>query len=231
MKKNNQTGSVFFYILIAITLFAALSYALSRNSRSSSSVMTTQQTKVAAQNVIEQGDIVSNAVQKLILRNLLPDRISFENNVVDGYELDSCNDRLCRVFDIDGGSLNWTYPPENVNNAENWIYTGEAPIAGNGFDLRNDITMILPNIRKEVCQEINFKLGITETNKDPIPSSEDSSITITKLSTNTPISGSSNYIDGTDIEGKRSICILINTVSGEHNASSQYYYIHTLYAG
>ena len=231
MIKNKQNGSVFFYILIAIVLFAALSYALSQNSRSGSTVMTIQQTKVAAQNIIEQGDIVSNAVQKLILRNLPANQISFENNVVSGYDLATCTENLCKVFNINGGSLNWTYPPENVNNAENWIYTGEVAIAGNGFDLRNDITMILPNINQAVCQEINFKLGHTTTNTDPIFGSDDPTITITKLSTANPISNSSNYINGSNIDGNRSICIRINTVNGAHTGTGQYYYIHTLFAG
>ena len=227
----NQRGSVFFYILIAIVLFAALSYALSQNSRSSSTVLTVQQTKVSAQNIIEQGDVVSNAVQKLFLRNIRDIEISFENNIVNGYELADCADSFCKVFDINGGSLNWTHPPENVNTGENWIYTGEVPIADNGFNLRNDITMVLPNVSQSICQEINFKLGLVSSNTDPVLSSADSSITITKLSTANPISGSSNYINGAGIDGNNSICVQINSVSGDHIGTNQYYYIHTLYAG
>jgi len=228
---KQQNGSVFFYILIAVVLLAALSYAVSRDSRNNATILTDQQAKVAAQSIIEQGQTVSNALQKLLLRNIDETKISFENPIDAGYTLSTCTENICKIFDINGGGLNWIYPPENANDGTNWLYVGDAPIADIGPSLRNDITMILPNINQAVCQEINFKLGLSTTNNAPILNATDTTITVNKLATGNTISDSSNYLNGAGIDRNSSMCLSIITVSGDYAGSNQNYYVHTVYGG
>jgi len=231
MGHSSQKGSAFFYILIAIVLLAALTYSVSRSSRTNTSIISEQQAKVAAQNIIEQGQTVSNAVQKLNLRGFDETQISFENLIDTNYTLASCTTTICRVFDIAGGGLNWFYPPENSNDGSTWIYTGQLPIRFNGLGERYDLTMVLPNINQKTCQEINFKLGLATSNNEAIPVASDTTITINRLATGNEISDSSNFLDGTDIDGNNSICLQIGTVSGDYTGTNQFYYVHTLYAG
>ena len=230
-KINTQRGSVFFYIFIAIVLIAALTYSVSNNSRTNTSILTDQQAKIAAQNIIEQGETVSNTVQKLLLRGYRETEISFENNIATGYTLAECVENGCKVFDINGGGLNWIYPPEYANEGENWIYTGTVPVRYNGKNPVYDITAILPNIDEKVCQEINFKLGLAATNNEDILSSADTTIYINRLHTGSPINPTANYLDGPNIDGNPSICISIDSMTGHYTGTNQNYYVHTLYAG
>ena len=108
--RKTEQGNVFFYILIAVALFAALSYAVSRNNTGSTDIFTDEQAKLAAQEIIEYGNTVANAVQKLRLRGCSDTEISFENDIIDGYE--NGTNTSCQVFHVDGGDINWTSIPE-----------------------------------------------------------------------------------------------------------------------
>lgn len=231
MISSSQKGSVFFYILIAIALLAALTYSVSRSSRGNVNIISEQQSKIAAQNIIEQAETVSNAVQKLILRGFDETEISFENLIDTNYVLAACTTSQCQIFNLNGGGLNWLYPPENANDGTNWIYSGALPINNNGTNARYDLTMILPNINQKTCQEINFKLGLAPTNSETILTATDTTITINKLATGNEISDSSNFLNGAGIDGNTSICLQMGTVTGDYTGNNQYYYVHTLYAG
>ncbi len=230
-KQLKEQGSVFFYILIAIILLAALTYSVAQSSRNNTNIITEQQAKIAAQNIIEQGQTVSDAVQRLILRGFNETQISFENGTVADYELASCAIDTCKIFNLNGGGLNWIFPPENANDGENWIYTGEFPILDNGSQPQYDMTMVLPNINDRVCQEINFKLGLMDTNTAPILISSDTTIAFDKLNTSNPINASTNFASGLNIAQNLSACVRLTTISGAHTGSGQNLFIHTLYAG
>jgi hypothetical protein len=110
MRKINQTerGAVFIYILMAIVLLAALTYAVSHGNRGGTSTLTDQQAKLAAQEIIDYGNTVATAVQKLRLRGCSDTEISFENDassIADYTNPNAPTDKSCHVFDINGGNV------------------------------------------------------------------------------------------------------------------------------
>ena len=50
--RKHEAGNIFFFILLAIALFAALSYAVSSNRGGSTNIFTEEQSKLAAQEII-----------------------------------------------------------------------------------------------------------------------------------------------------------------------------------
>ena len=230
---KSQNGSVFFYILIAIILLAGLSYAVNNNSRVGTAIITEQQARVVSSQVLEQGEAMALAVQKLLLRGFDETEISFENSVVAGYGLASCATDDCKVFNDAGGALNWFEPPEGSNSDEDWVYSGDLPIADNGNNNVYDITMILPNVNDSVCRQINFELNITSSINDPIPTATDATLGATKLSTANPINAASEVINGGIIDGNTAICVEIVNSSGELTAvpNNRFFFVQTLYAG
>ena len=103
---NPQSGSAFLYIIIAIALLAALSVAVSRGNRGSTSTMSDQQAKLAAQEIIDYGNTVAAAVQKLRLRGCTDTQISFENSAIAGHvNPNAPADESCHILSPSGGNI------------------------------------------------------------------------------------------------------------------------------
>ncbi len=170
MNKSAESGNIFFYILLAIVLFAALSYVASQGNRGNTSTLTDQQAKLAAQEIIEYGQTVANAVQKLRLRGCTDTQISFENDVVSGYgNVNAPTDNSCHVFKIEGGGLNWANPPPAFYNetapwfSGKYFFYGETVWAENGTTCANstcaDLIMGL-HVSDSFCEIFNDSLGL-----------------------------------------------------------------------
>lgn len=168
-----QNGNALFLILIAVALFAALSYAVTSSGRGSASV-TKEKNVIEAARIIDQAGLVEQTISRLRLINGCSDtQISFENTVVTGYTNGSAPaDRKCHVFDPAGGALGWPDIPAATNTALPYLFTGSvimknigtgvfppAPPTADGVEL----AMFLPINSLELCLELNRKLGLPVT--------------------------------------------------------------------
>ena len=178
MKHNkNQNGSIFFYILIAIFLFAALTYFLSDSNRTNIATVSEEQAKVAAQEIIEYGDIVTNAVQKLLLRGCDETEISFEDNPTTAANsfvytnINSPTDNSCHVYNAAGGNLNtkdanrfWFVQDAIDAGFAQFYVTARDEIDGIGDTCSSaecsEISMSVWGLKESVCLKINETLGI-----------------------------------------------------------------------
>src|SRR5690606_26138536 len=101
------------YILIAVALIAALSVLVSRGGQVNSGLITDQQAKIAAQEIIAYGNTVAGAVQKLRLRGVHETGISFENDYTSAnYTNGNCGNDSCKIF-ASGGNIVYT-PPSSL---------------------------------------------------------------------------------------------------------------------
>ena len=178
MKQHTQRGSVFFYILMAVVLLAALSYAASRGSRTGASSLTDQQAKLAAQEIIDYGNTVANAVQKLRLRGCADTEISFANDTytsyggtilqTNGHNINSPSDGSCELYKSSGANINsWEIPMSssfewsisNGNSNYGVINVRYSAIPGIGSS-EQDLILVGIYLKKDVCLKINNLLGI-----------------------------------------------------------------------
>jgi len=180
---RNQSGNVLFYILIGVALLGALSYAVSRTNRGNAGSIGKEQTKMAATEIIEYGDILGKAVMQLRLRGVSDTQISFENTVMSGYENADCSDGYCKVFALDGGGINYVKPKEewlDSSFSANSIYgygnffgrscTEDVSCYSDGID-NEDLIYFVPFLKKDICLKINDVLGIENPSGDaPIDS-------------------------------------------------------------
>lgn len=167
---HSEKGSIFFIILMAIAMFAALSYALMDNSRTSASSLTREQAALKAQEIISYADAVAKAVQTLRLHDIAATQISLEGAGGDNYTNAACSSDECRVFAFDGGGVNALAPPEGSNDGSAYVYTGALGVENIGVDggaEGAELLMILPNVKKEVCIRMNEVLKVTVPNIDP----------------------------------------------------------------
>lgn len=230
--KRSQNGSALIYILIAVALIAALTYAVTRGSRTGESNLTKETSSLIASEIMEQAQTLARAVQKLRLRGIDETGISFENPTISGYTLAACASGDCKVFDLSGGGMNWLTPPAAANSGEDWLYAGTVGSTGHGANAGSyDLLMILPGIADSICMAINEKLNITAPG-DAIPVADDATLSASKLATATPISASAETIADSITNGKTAYCIKITTPSGDLGTTANTnYFVQVLFGG
>ncbi len=187
-----QSGNILFYILIAVALLAALSYSVAQSGRGGIGKVSEEKAALYATEIIEYGNILSQAVSQIRLRGYKDIEISFENTKITGYTNANCTEDGCEIFHINGGGINWMHPPPNANDGTPWLFTVNNLV--NIGTTNVDSIMLLQNVDMGVCQQLNKKLHGTTT----IPQEEDS-ITLTKFAgtySGLAISDSGNVMDG-----------------------------------
>ncbi len=153
---SSQRGSGIFIILIAIVLFAALTYAVSRSS-SGGKNLDHEKTIMAATEILDTGNRLAETVSVLRLHGTGDAEFSFEYNST--YVNAGCLDETCKIFSFDGGGLDWETPTAGVNGGEDWAYTGDIAVENLGTSAA-DLVAILPGLSEAVCHRINVMLGI-----------------------------------------------------------------------
>ncbi|HEY0902120.1 MAG TPA: hypothetical protein VGD95_08360, partial [Micavibrio sp.] len=183
-RRDAESGNVLFYILIAIVLFAALSFAVANIMNSGTADPRRETRMLEASDVIQYGDGLKRTVQAMRIRGVADAKISFESPRL---RLDyahpvaapqRCTSDECRVFAPAGGGFTYIQPPHDwldsnfVVNAlyGDWFFptgvcvaesgTGGAGCASDTTD-NEELVAILPYVRRDLCLEINERLGIT----------------------------------------------------------------------
>lgn len=176
-KKGRENGSAIFLILIAVVLFAALTAALNHSSRTSTGMVSDQQARLAATDIIAYGGSVKQTVQKLLLQGCSESEISFENDSVEGYEHPDGSPDRCKVFHPQGGGLTLQAPPAPHNKTGPSFWNGRYAFTygttwkGQGTtctEERCDDLLLLLYLSNDgiTCQEINKMLGYRATPTD-----------------------------------------------------------------
>lgn len=158
-----QSGSTLFYVLIAVALFAALTYALSRSTDSGKN-LSAEKSRLLASEVIDTGNRYGEAVSRLRLKGIADTTVSFEHGT--DYVNAACTTDSCRVFAFAGAGLEWEDPPSGVNAGQAWGFTGDLAIGNIGTSAADQMA-ILPGITRDMCHRINVLLGIEAESANP----------------------------------------------------------------
>ncbi len=167
-----ERGGAAFYIILGIVLLAALTWAVTQGFRFSGSNLSKDQTRLAAQEIIDYATAMNNAVQKLRLRGCTPTQINFESTVIGGPNNPNAPiDDHCDVFSGAGAKMVPRTTAE-FPKSETLIYSGQSALIGIGRDgcgeACSDLYMALylkGEDGKEICTQINQILG----NKNFVP--------------------------------------------------------------
>jgi hypothetical protein len=182
---HNESGNAMFYILIAIALLAALSFAVTQGNRASVNNMQRDRARLMATEVIEHSDAIAKGVQTLRLRGLPLETLSFESN--ESYSAPNANScgTACELYHPDGGGL------INSPISTDWLSkekssqptTGQVILAGNvcvpfigkggancGTDSidNEELIVFVSGIRDDVCKQTNL-IHHSISLKDNIP--------------------------------------------------------------
>jgi hypothetical protein len=157
---KNQKGNALFLILIAVVLFAALSYAITQSDRGGGNV-SDETNAIASTTILQYASAVASGVMRMQLRGISLDDIEFDEPP------DSENEPNNQVFHPLGGGVAWQNVDPNTIVPDSptgyWSFKG-TEIEDIGTS-ESEMMIRLYGVRKGVCEEINKRL----TGSDKIP--------------------------------------------------------------
>lgn len=165
-RQASQGGNVLFYILIAIALIVALTFAVASSNRGSMQQVNEEKARILADDLLQYGNVMSNAVAQLRLRGCKDTEISFEHGGVQANS-NAPADKTCHVFDTAGGGVTFRLFPE-MGSTATAFRTGTLGLAETGLNTEADLWMriIFDNSAnaKVICAMLNDKasLGVAD---------------------------------------------------------------------
>jgi hypothetical protein len=176
---RKESGSALLYILIAIVLFAALSFAIAQMSRGGGEGAGEEVRRLQASEILQYARGMQTTVQSLKIEGAEDTQLSFQSAALGaGYNYASCGD-ACQIFSPSGGGMIYSKPSADWLDQANsggagygdWIFSGSNAVTGVGTDGGGadsaELLMILPWVDKSLCTEINDMLGIDNPGSDP----------------------------------------------------------------
>lgn len=180
-------GNVLFLILLAVALFAALSYAVTQAGRSGGKDISDEDARLAASQITQYATLLEQTVTRLRLSNGCRDtQISFAaDSDGDGnwYDTDddyhnpnAPSDFSCHVFHADGGAIYNSEISDGLNDGSDWVFTGRNRVihvgisscpGGSGDPTCPELMALLRNLPLQTCISINENLGINNPSGAP----------------------------------------------------------------
>ena len=160
--RKNENGNVFIYILIAVALFGALMFSLSKSASQEDPVSQLDEgnAKIAANEVLAFSASVSNAVLQMEQSGATADQINF---IMPSDAAFNTDPTLYKFFHPDGGGLNYrSLPAKAINDDGAGLAAGYYVGRFNSVEwtpsATNDIIFAAFEIKQAVCKEINRKI-------------------------------------------------------------------------
>lgn len=175
-KRFSEQGSVFFYILLGVVLFGTLAFTMSRGMRGQSTkALSDKRAELLISELLSYTQNIARTVDRLRREGCSEGDISFENDIISGYEnTDAPSDLSCHVFKVEGGGAQWFNVEEKLLDKSfngqstygNLTFTEFTAIDGLGSG-EEEATVLLNFVTKDVCLAINKKLNIANPSDDP----------------------------------------------------------------
>lgn len=177
---RNSRGNILFLILLAVVLFAALSYAVTAAMRGGEGKSAgSESAELAAAEILQWFAAVDNAVMRMHLVGGIAyedmsfgyDAARFDGTALPNYMHNTrCTSDNCRIFKSAGGGV---APPDfnkySTPIPTGWIdtsldaglmYSNMQQWPGAGSD-KNDVVLYIHGIKPEVCAAFNRQIGLT----------------------------------------------------------------------
>lgn len=230
MNKKNQNGNVLFLILIAVALFAALSYAVTQSTRTGGN--SDRET-----NLLNSAQLTSypNSIKTAVLRMII-DGTNITNIKFNAPSaLSSVTTLSEAVFHPDGGGAVFQEASPDLMDGSSpgtWIFNMNFEIPEIGVSTSssvsgNELIAFLPGITLSICQRINLEAGITASLASAPPTTPDISGSSGGYaeqmdhSYSTPTTETTLDSSGNDYTGKAFGCF-------DNNGSGTYVYYHVI---
>ena len=138
-------------------------YMFSRNAQQGTGNLTKQQASIAAQEILNYARLVEGAVDRVRRNGCSETEISFENDVVPGYEHTPPARDECKVFDDAGGKVSYTPSIElwldeqsdTEGSYGHFYFVAENNVSQLAVHNQDDLLIQTSWLKQDVCEEIN----------------------------------------------------------------------------
>ncbi len=161
---QNARGSGLVYVLIAVALFAALSFTLMRSTDTGEAgTMSDDKAELYATQIISYAGQAKNVIEQMKFSGSDADELDFSRPGEAGYTAGTQADRVHHVFHPEGGGLNYTPLPGdailqiNSDPVPGW-YMGRFNNVEWTPTTAQDVILVAHQIKKEICEKINEKI-------------------------------------------------------------------------
>jgi len=156
---DNEKGNALFLVLIAVVLFAALSYAVTQSGRSNGDA-SKEQRVLTASKMVDYTATLQQTVMRMTLMGVTPASLDFTHNGTQSGE--------SAVFATDGGNMYYESTPDEIwsSTTSGWEFKTTVSVIDVGSPA-NDVFLSTGNgfanacIKKNVCEQINTGLGLS----------------------------------------------------------------------
>ena len=180
MHFKSEKGNALFLILLAVVLFAALSYAVTSSMRGGGKDMSDEAAEIAASRLLDYSAHLRMTIQRMTVSQYLnPEDIDFyKANVMkkfdeSTYVIDNsnCTTTSCEIFSPNGGGFSYQNFEDIANpSPAGWqpTYTKPGhwyPIISNVVNIgssKNDIMFLIIGLDVNVCKALNRKVGLPQ---------------------------------------------------------------------
>lgn len=226
-----QSGNVLFLILIAVVLFAGLSYAVTQSSRGGASVDKEASSLQASQILQSAAQLKFDLDRFMLIKGLDIHDVSFVNSIESGYDNSPLYPNSQRLFHSDGGGASWPLTPKNTVD---WLISASTSVIGFGKGTSctdptpcAELTLILEDVPIDVCMALNDLGGVVNTNGAPpvdLGDFED----IKFEGTMTSFLSGSHMFNGTNAENDGKDFGCLETLQGYRGGPGKYYFYYVL---
>lgn len=165
--RQEERGNVLFLILIAVALFAALSYAVTQSTRSGGNDASSETNLLNSAQITQYPASVRTSIVRMTINGVGVDQLEF-NPPSDFTNLSS---NAVGVFHPSGGGATHVQAPGEVmanGGFGNWFFNGHFEIVNIGTSVAtdaagNEIMAFLPGISQSICTQINNRNGLSAT--------------------------------------------------------------------
>ncbi|MAQ71511.1 MAG: hypothetical protein CL565_04875 [Alphaproteobacteria bacterium] len=161
LKIGKTDGNIFFYILLGVFLFGALTYALMQDDVSSSDT-SLEEMNVAYSQILQYQGELRQAVQNIFDNGASETDIRFAHPSASSDYGSIGNKPQFQVFSPEGGAATYRTPPVAAGSVLPWLFSGRANMPGVGSQ-EMDLVAIIPDVSEKFCSYFNDKEGLSIT--------------------------------------------------------------------
>jgi len=158
--KASERGNVLFLILIAVALFAALSYVVTQSTRSGGGSTEREQNILSSAQMTQYPTALRTAIIRMILSGVSAEELLFN----DPSAFSGVSTNLLVFHPQGGGAVFQEAPLELMAGGAigQWNFNADFEVPGIGIDGAggNDLIAFLRNISVGICRQTNEELGL-----------------------------------------------------------------------